>query len=376
MSEIEGAFRGRLKALGLADILEFMRGLNRKGLLMVTTEGTAIGLYLRAGRIVHATSSRPGDRLGEFLLRWGLISRSEHDQAVREASQGQRLGKSLVACGALTPRALMEARHRQVREIALSVFEWDTGEYTFLEDEEPGEEGIMVDLPILDLVVEGIRSVRRLSLFRERLPSPDWVFEPMQVSDPSLVALEPHEEYVLSLVDGHRTLGAIVELSEFGDLETLRILFLFSIIGRLKTQAQEAPRGGAEAADGGDLEEIAGHYNRMLGQVFQHLMREIGPIAEDLLAKSLREMKTAHHVLLGRVVLGGDGTLDLALLRENLRSLPADSRRAALVQGLNELLYAELLALRMTLGAESERRVLRTIRGPFAATAAMAGLAV
>lgn len=369
MSEIESAFRGRLKALSLADILEFMRGLNRKGLLTVNAEGTSIGLYLRAGRIVHATSSRPGDRLGEFLLRWGLISRAEHDQAVRQASQGQRLGKSLVACGALTPRALMEARHRQVREIALSVFEWDTGEYSFVEGEEPMEEGIRVDLSILDLVVEGIRSVRRLSLFRERMPSPDWVFEPLQPSGASPVALESHEEYVLALIDGHRTLGAIVERSEFGDLETLRILFLLFIIGRLKTKAEEVPRGGAEASPGGTLEEIVGHYNRMLGQVFQHLMKETGPIAEDLLAKSLREMKTAHPVLLGRVALGGDGTLDLALLRENLRAFPADRRRAALVQGLNELLYAELLALRMTLGTEHEGRVLRTIRGTSAAGA-------
>ena len=53
-----------------------------------------------------------------------------------------------------------------------------------------------------------------------------------------------------------------------------------------------------------------------------------------------------------------DGTLDLLPLRENLAGLSRDQGRGLLVDGLNELLYRELLVLRRTLGAEHEKRVL------------------
>jgi len=68
-------FRGRLKALSCADILEFLRVLNRRGLLSFASEGASIGLYLRRDKVVHATSSRAADRLSELFVRGGLITR-------------------------------------------------------------------------------------------------------------------------------------------------------------------------------------------------------------------------------------------------------------------------------------------------------------
>jgi hypothetical protein len=352
-----------LKALSIADVLEFLRGLNRQGLLSVTSEGAAIGLYLSAGRVVHATSTRDADRLTELLLRWGLIGPEQHEETMRRLAAGERLGKALVSGGGLTPRDLMGARLRQATQIGLSLFEWDSGDFVFTEGEEPHDEGIAVDLPIGDLVVQGIRSVRNLRLFRERLPSPDWVFEPIPVAErKSRVALETHEEYVLHLVDGRRTVGAIAGLSEFPDLETLRVLFLLFLVGHTKMKAQPVGDDVTEDAPGEAVPHIVRRYNGMFGHVYRYLMREVGPISDHLLARSLREMRTAHPVLFSRAALGGDGTLDDALLQENLRGLREGRQRDALVQGLNEFLYSELLVLRRTLGAEHERRVLRAFR--------------
>ena len=74
-------FRGRLKALSCADVLEFLRVLNRRGLLSLATEGASIGLYLREDRMVHATSSRSGDRLSERKSIFGSsshVTNAEH----------------------------------------------------------------------------------------------------------------------------------------------------------------------------------------------------------------------------------------------------------------------------------------------------------
>jgi len=355
-------FRGRLKALSLADILEFLRVLNRKGLLTVTTEGTTINLYLRSGAVVTGDSTRASDRLTELLLRWGRLNREQYEDTMRRAAGGERIGKALIAGGHLTPRDLMEARLRQVKLIALSLFEWESGEFVFVEGEECHDSGLEVHLPITDLIVEGIRSLRAPSLFKRRMPSPDWVLEPIpEVDRKTEVALESHEESVLRLVDGVRSIGEIAEISEFPELETLRVLFLLLSIGYMKAKAQAGPDAEDEAA----RQEIFGiveGYNRMFGQVYQYLMREVGPISEHLLLKSLHELEGAYPVLFNHATLGGDGTMDSALLQENLSRLGATPKRELLVQGLNELLYAELLILRKTLGAEHEGRILKAFR--------------
>ena len=355
-------FRGRLKALSFADILEFLRVLNRPGLLSLSVEGTTIGLYLRDGRIVHGASTRESDRLSDLLLRRGTITRDQCDQAMRRAAAGEKLGKALVDRGGLTPRALMEARLHQVQQMAVSLFEWEDGDFVFLESEAPQDEGVEVDLPIATVLVEGLRSVRNLALFRKRIPFDWWIFEAISEGERSpAVALEPQEIYVLRLVDGERAVGDVIRLSEFGEPETLRTLFLLLTVGRLKMKARPAPEvADAPSADG--FAGIVQRYNGMFGMVYQYLMKEVGPISEHLLARSLRELEATYPVLFHRTTLGGDGTVDARLLQENVRSLADEPGRAALIQGLNELLYAELYVLRKTLGPQHEGRILRAFR--------------
>ena len=355
-------FRGRLKALSCADILQFLRVLNRGGLVSFAAEGTTIGLYLRDGRIVHGTSTRESDRLSDLLLRRGMISREQHDQAMRRAAAGEKLGKALVDLGGLTPRTLMEERAHRVMQMAVSLFEWEDGDFIFVEREGPQDDEVAVDLPIATVVVEGIRSVRNLALFRKRMPFDWWIFEAIAEGDRRLtVSLEPHEVYVLRLVDGRRAIGDISALSEFGGPETLRTLFLLFTVGCLKMKAQASPEDSdARAADG--VAGIVQRYNGMFAMVYQYLMKEVGPISEHLLARSLRELEATYPVLFQRASLGGDGTVDADLLQENVRSLAGGPGRAVLIQGLNELLYVELYLLRKTLGPQHEGRILRAFR--------------
>jgi len=355
--------RGRLMALGCADILEFLRVLNRAGLLAITSNGTAIGLYLRAGKVVHATSTRSSDRLSDQLVQWGVITQEQCGEAMVRAAGGERMGRALLESGGLSPRRLVEARHRLVRQIGTSVFEWEEGEFAFHEGEAPADVEVEVDLPITALLLEGIRSVRNLELFRKRLPFDDWVFEALAAetlpAEPGL-EIEAHEDHVLNLVDGTRTVGQIAALSEFGPEETLRTLFLLFAIGRLKMKSRPAEEPAGDPTDG--FEGILRRYNGMLGLVYQYMMKEVGPISEHLLWRSLREQSAMHPGVFHRASLGGDGTVDAGLLRENLNALAGRRRRDALVQGLNELLYAELLVLRKTLGPDHEGRVLRAFR--------------
>jgi hypothetical protein len=147
-------------------------------------------------------------------------------------------------------------------------------------------------------------------------------------------------------------------MHEFTPSEARRVLFLLLTLGRIRPR----PQSGAGADPGEPLEQIMRRFNGIYGRVYQYMTIELGPISENLLNAPLRELGDGAAPIFRRARLGGDGTIDQGLLSENLRRVAQTDRRDALVEGLNELLYRQLLVLRQTLGPEHERRVLHALK--------------
>jgi uncharacterized protein DUF4388 len=353
-------FRGRLKALSIADILVFLKSLNRPGRLELRHGSVEVVLDLRGEFVVRAASNHPGDRLEAILLATGCITAAQQEQAraFEAANPEAGIGRALIACGALGPRDLIEARREQGRRIVQGLFEWTDGEYVFEERRSPSGWSTPIDLPILDLVAQSLRRVSDPDLFRARIPSVDWTFEP--VPGGGVVRLQPQEEHVLALLDGGRTVGELEAGAEYPEAETRRILFLLLTLGRIRPRPQAATPD--EEPDPAAIETIVRQFNGLYGRVYQYMTLELGPVSEDLLAASLRDLEQSSPPLFRRARLAGDGTLDEGILGDNVRALSRGRRRDALVQGLNELLYRELLILRQTLGPEHEQRVLHELR--------------
>jgi hypothetical protein len=319
--------RGRLKALSIADLLVFLHGLGRPGRLSLTRDREEALLDLRGPWLVRAAGNRDADRLEEVLLARGRITPEEHAAARRrqEEDPGAGIGRGLIAAGVLTPRELIAARRDQARQIVQGLFEWEDGSYVFEEGHTVSGWSAPVDLPILELVADGVRSVRRAELFRERLPSPDRAFE--SIPGRNGLALQPEEARLLALLDGTRTLGALAEGGEYPPDEVRRIVFLLLTLGRIK------PRPLGPAEDGGEpVETLVRRFNRMFGRVFRSLMLELGPISETLLSVTLRELEAQHAPLFASARLGGDGTLDEGLLDRNLLGVARRDRRRLLVE--------------------------------------------
>jgi hypothetical protein len=103
-------------------------------------------------------------------------------------------------------------------------------------------------------------------------------------------------------------------------------------------------------------------YNEMYRRLFRHMSGEVGPIAEIILEKYLKELKERPGSLFDRVRLRQDGSLDPGQIEANLKRIADDKRRDHLVSALNELLYSELLAVKRTLGASHETHLIQLFR--------------
>jgi hypothetical protein len=356
----DGSFSGRLKALSISDVMEFLRVLSRRGVLVLREGGREVSVQVKDGHLTALVSNQEGGLLSEFLLRTGGITPAQHQTVAQRERNGERPARVLIESGVLTPKGVWEALRKQAQQIMNELFEWERGEFQFKEGQEIPGSSMDLGLPILEVVGEGIRSVRNTSLFAERMPSEQSVFESIPAAErKNSLPLEPHERYVLALVDGERSLAEVVRSSELGRMETLRVVFLLFSTGYLKMRAFPAPSPHAHEQR---LLPLIRRYNEMFAFLHGYLVKEVGPIGEAILSRYLIDQRKQQPLLLSEQKLGRDGTLDERLLQRSLRDLGNGNGSEPLVDGLNELLYAELLAIRRTLGSQHEGRAVQGLR--------------
>ena len=358
---VPGGLRGTLARLSLPELLRELQEHRATGILALTSGGARKALYLKAGRVVFASSNLPTDRLGEVLLRAGKITRDQNEGSIRALAQGRRQGKVLVEMGALTPQELWSAVQSQVSEIVFSVFQWGEGQFHFEESVLPEKERITVDLDVTALVLEGVRRADVLSTTRGRELDGYLVLER---GTPPPEGLMQWEEHVLSLVDGEKSVVELSHESEAGEGQTLKALYGFLATGILRPRGRKVRALDQDFVPEDTEMALVDSFNKMYRRVLAYMVREVGPIAESVLAKYLNNVRQSRPQVLQDVTLRGDGALEESALERNLARLPEATRRSLLVDTLNELLYAELLAVKRTLGPDHETALVRELRPP------------
>ncbi|MFI5006372.1 MAG: DUF4388 domain-containing protein [Solirubrobacterales bacterium] len=129
------------------------------GVVAVSSGELTKGLYFRRGRFVFAASTVEDDKLGEFLVRTGRISRDQSSAALLAAQMpGKRLGQALVEIGAVNDLDLEDLVAEQLHMIALSAFRWTAGTTLTEEIEDPIPADIALPLSTERLLLEGART--------------------------------------------------------------------------------------------------------------------------------------------------------------------------------------------------------------------------
>ena len=162
---------GRLEGISVPDLLWDLCRHRLTGVLHVGTRGVTKKVYIDSGRIVFAASSDPNDRLGELLLRDGVVTLDQLERAIMRLAGGKRLGAILVESGHLTPDNLVRGVLNQVKAIVLGLFPVETGEYAFAEGPLPTEEVVTLNMRTAEILLQGIRQIRSFSRIRKSVGS-------------------------------------------------------------------------------------------------------------------------------------------------------------------------------------------------------------
>jgi hypothetical protein len=244
---------GRLEGIGVPELLWNLCRRRSTGVIHLTERGLTKKIYLTEGRIIFAASSDPDDRLGEMLLREGVVRLGALDRAVARLHEGKRLGTLLVESGDLSPEQLVRSVVGQVRAIVLSVFAWDTGEYRFVEGPLPTEELITLEMRTGEILLQGIRSVTSFTRIRRSVGSDraryrstaDWrsIVEGLALGD--------GERSLLGRLEGDGdTVDRLCEQVSLSNFEVYQALWAFRVLGAVQEVDRALEFGPAGAVEG------------------------------------------------------------------------------------------------------------------------------
>ncbi len=279
------ALSGTLKDFALPDIFQLI-GMQRKtGLLTLESDRETVSVVFEQGMVVHSDSTirRLDDLLGNVLVRQGKL-RKEHLEEVlaKQKVSMQRLGFILTNQGYIDRDALKAALSEQVQQIVFRVFRWKSGNYHFdpTMDADYDRENVS-PVSTDQILMEGIRRVDEWPIIEKRIPSLEAVFRPLvspkQIKEvtgaseggsledafgdldgsgadeesstsSSEVVLSKQENDIYKLVDGKRSVAAIMELTGLSDFDVCRTLFDF-IDRKLVSPASHGQARSARRSD-------------------------------------------------------------------------------------------------------------------------------
>jgi tetratricopeptide (TPR) repeat protein len=258
------AIKGSLKEASLADVCQLLSLGHKTGCLSVADRSRFGQIYFDKGRITYARIVNRRDRLGDLLVREGIIAQEQLDDVLQHQSRepDKRVGELLVEHRFLTRADLTRFIRIQIEEAIYHLFTWTRGNFFFEVDERPEAADIVVSINPESLLLEAARRVDEWSLIEKKIPSLDLIFEVERervvTSDVELTA---EQQQIVLLLDGTRTVQEIVDETGVTEFDVGKALF-----GLI--QAGFAHRVGRRAEEPGRARDAEIVERRNLGVAF------------------------------------------------------------------------------------------------------------
>lgn len=243
MAVIEQGRLGKIKAPAL---LKRCAELAEPAVLRVRTPGIEICVHFAAGQICHALAhdwraadeTRQWSKLGYLMVREGLISEAQRDQALEmiEREPRLRLAEALRRLDALDLEALRQILARQAKSTIFFLTLFPEGDYRIEADRGavPAEESI--SLQVDALIREASHHQGEWTAIRKTLPKLATILAFTDGGQQKLdqVRLSVHQHLLLSQVDGETSVGLLCSTSTMLDYEACRFLYTMVKAGVLE----------------------------------------------------------------------------------------------------------------------------------------------
>lgn len=244
------AIKGNLREAGLPDVLQLLAMGQKTGCLSLTDRSSFGYIYFDRGRITYASIVNRRDRLGDLLVKNGLLRAEDLFAAIDDQARnpGDRLGEILVRRGHITREQLQHYIRIQIEEAVYFLFTWNQGTFQFEPDQRAEEGAMLVSINPENLLLEGARRIDEWSLIEKKIPSLELVFEMDRSKPIEGFELSDEQRKILPLIDGKRSVQELIDESGMVEFDVGKALFgliqagFAHPVGRRAPEVQQVPK--------------------------------------------------------------------------------------------------------------------------------------
>jgi len=359
---------GDLAAFPIADFVAFLHQTKLSGLLTVSAAGHDRVIAFRDGEVRGAQSDAAGEHLGDVAVRLGYL---RADQLTEPPQAARSSGSALVERGLISAPELWKCLHEQVAAVFHAILLSREGVFALVDEDAP-DLGTSLSVNTQSLLMDGIRRIDEMSLFRARIPGPD---TSLRRREPKiLITLKPVEQQLLELVGAGRSVSEIAVGAHLNEFDATKILYHLSEAGYVEAGSQAAP-ARARSED-----ERAGAVAAGMIEILREIALALGPGALDPLLVAARAFladPAGRFAAAWRgVAPARDGGIDGARVRANLESLqpdalaelePSRDRARLLFDALHDLVLFYLFLSGERLARADDERLGREVKRRFEA---------
>ncbi|RMG12297.1 MAG: DUF4388 domain-containing protein [Deltaproteobacteria bacterium] len=360
---VRAVLSGDLSGFELGELLAYLAQSRWTGVLTVASNAAEKSIFLKQGTVRWATSSLLADRLGEVVKRLGLVSAEALDAALeRTPPPGRKVGQLLLSSGLLTPAELYGALRRQMEEIFFSILTLREGVFFLFNDPVEGRFAAQINLDLNGLLMEGLRRIDEMGLFREVIPSDEAYVIPRGRQPEGLTG---HEEAVWAAVDGRRTVSEIAAAAKLPLFDATKALFGLARAGYVEVAAErpEAAFGRTGRSGAAEAAEVLRVFNTIFREILDEVS-QVAPTAGFRLGTDAFLSSDQHgfaHLFRG-LTLDEEGMLPEAALLERVARSTHPQPDRELYEALNELMFFELFQAGEILPPEREEDLSRRVK--------------
>ncbi len=228
---------GDIKSLNLASVLQLIAQEQLSGVLKVKRNNEIVDVGFIDGQITGAFYERGEnvERLESYLVRSGLLGKNVYELIEDIHRETKRpIMNIILEDKYLNIKEVERIIKFKIQEVIDELFTWKEGSFKFEEGAVIYPKSIIkIRMHTEGLILEAARRMDEWPRITKAIPSGDLVYK--KVERPEL-KLEPREDEarVLSLIDGHRSVDDIVELSGFGKFHTYSALYHLLSTGQIE----------------------------------------------------------------------------------------------------------------------------------------------
>jgi hypothetical protein len=359
----EPALVADLATFSPQEVFAWLERTGKSGVVDFTHAEHAKTVWLHRGEVVFASSNQMVDRLGECLLRAGVLNLEQLREAERCFAPPTRFGKVLVERGFLTPRELWNGVKYQVEEIVRSLLLYRAGRVAFREGEAQPDNVVRLALPTRRLVAEGVQRGEELRKFLRVLEGDRVELVPAAASEASLAR---SERALLAALREERRFGPLCERLGVEPEAAARSVQLLRLMGavrlvRARPEAGFLGEGDLEAEEAERLRASVSRLCKGIAELAAPIVAAEGALGlRERLGRTLEEVAGRFPALLSGVSLGEGASLDPEPVIERALRLPGD-REEQVAGALGELVAYLEFEVKNHPGIEDPDRLLASL---------------